>query len=155
MDKIIINDEECRQVMDYERYHISESGRVYRTETGKKRTWRTKGKVYIRESKVHFRIQNGKLRQGQVGLTDVNGKEYYSFLPFEYVSYVNDNNMLQLYLPKPVVDTLVIETKNRRNIELTHKYNAIENVYFLFQVTDPRSELHPHYAALSRSFSIF
>jgi len=69
-------------------------------------------------------------------LTDVNGKEYYSFLPFEYVSYVNDNNMLQLYLPKPVVDTLVIETKNRRYIELTHKYNAVENVYFLFQAGD-------------------
>lgn len=74
MDKININSEECRQVIDYERYHISESGRVYRTETGKKRTWRTKGKVFIRESKVHFRIQKGKLRQGQVGLTDVNGK---------------------------------------------------------------------------------
>lgn len=74
MDRLIINGEECRKIIDFERYHVSESGRVYRTETGKKRSWRTKGKVYINESKVHFRIQNGKLRQGKVSITDTKGK---------------------------------------------------------------------------------
>ncbi len=74
MDKLIINSEECRKIEDFERYHISESGRVYRTETGKKRTWRTKGKVFINETKIHFRIENDKLRQGFVSLTDTKGK---------------------------------------------------------------------------------
>ncbi len=74
MDKIIINGEECRRVKNFQRYHISESGRVYRTETGKKRSWRTKGKVYINELKVHFRTRNGKLRHGQLSLTDKKGK---------------------------------------------------------------------------------
>ncbi len=74
MDKIIINSEECREVIGFERYHIRESGRIYRTETGKKRSWRTKGKVFINEIKVHFRIQNKKLRQGFASLTDTEGK---------------------------------------------------------------------------------
>lgn len=71
---MIINGEECRNIIGFERYHVSESGRVYRTEIGKKRTWRTKGRIYINESKIHFRVQNGELRQGQVSLTDTNGK---------------------------------------------------------------------------------
>ncbi|MCF6182761.1 hypothetical protein [Lutibacter sp.] len=74
MDKMIINSEECRNIIGFERYHVSESGRVYRTEIGKKRSWRTKGRICINENKVHFRVQNGKLRQGQVSLTDTNGK---------------------------------------------------------------------------------
>ncbi len=74
MDKIIINSEECHKVLDFERYHISKSGRIYRTETGKKRSWRTKGKVFINEIKVHFRIQNDILRQGFASLTDTEGK---------------------------------------------------------------------------------
>ncbi len=74
MGKIIINSEECRKVISFERYHISETGRIYRTETGKKRSWRTKGKVFINEIKVHFRIQNDKLRQGFASLTDTEGK---------------------------------------------------------------------------------
>ncbi len=74
MGEIIINSERCREVIDFERYHISESGRIYRTETGKKRSWRTKGRVFINEIKIHFRIQNNILRQGFVSLTDTEGK---------------------------------------------------------------------------------
>ncbi|VAW25848.1 hypothetical protein MNBD_BACTEROID06-1362 [hydrothermal vent metagenome] len=74
MSEIIINNEECRQIVGFERYHISESGRIYRTKTGKKRSWRTKGRVFINEVKIHFRVHNGKLRQGFASLTDSEGK---------------------------------------------------------------------------------
>lgn len=74
MDYIAINNEKCHKIIGFERYHISESGRIYRTETDKKRSWRTKGRTYISENKIHFRTQNGKLRQGLASLTDTKGK---------------------------------------------------------------------------------
>ena len=74
MDYIVINDEKCHKILGFERYHISESGRIYRTETDKKRSWRTKGKIFISENKIHFRVQNGKLRHGLASLTDTKGK---------------------------------------------------------------------------------
>ena len=74
MDYILINGEKCHNIVGFERYHISESGRIYRTETDKKRSWRTKGKIYISENKIHFRFQNNKLRQGLASLTDSKGK---------------------------------------------------------------------------------
>jgi len=61
MDELIINGEKCRRIIGFERYHISESGRIYRTETGKKRSWRTKGKIFISESKIHFRLSKGQV----------------------------------------------------------------------------------------------
>lgn len=73
MDTIIINNEECRRIKNFERYHISVSGRIYRTETAKKRSWRTEGKVYISENKIHFRVRNNKLRDGLASLTDTEG----------------------------------------------------------------------------------
>ncbi len=73
-NKLIINNEECRKLISFERYHISESGRIYRTETDKKRSWRAKGRVFISEIKVHFRIRNDKLQQGFASLTDTKGK---------------------------------------------------------------------------------
>ena len=73
-DYIIINGEKCRQIIGFERYHISESGRVYRTDSDKERSWRTKGKIYINENKIYFRHHNNKLRQGLVSLTDAKGK---------------------------------------------------------------------------------
>lgn len=74
MDYTIINDEKCHQIIGFERYHISESGRIYRTETGKKRSWKTKGRAYISENKIHFRVQKNTLRQGLASLTDAEGK---------------------------------------------------------------------------------
>ncbi|EDM44604.1 hypothetical protein SCB49_13570 [unidentified eubacterium SCB49] len=74
MDYIVINDEKCYQIIGYENYHVSESGRIYRTEIDKERTWRTKGKIYKSENKIHFRIRNGKLRDGYASLTDKKGK---------------------------------------------------------------------------------
>ena len=74
MDYIVINNEKCLRILGFERYHISESGRIYKTEIDKKKTWRTKGKTYISENKIHFRLQNGKLRDGYASLTDNNGK---------------------------------------------------------------------------------
>jgi hypothetical protein len=74
MDKLIINEENCYRIKGFKNYHISESGRIYRTLIDKKRTWRTKGKVYLNELNIQFRIQNGKLRHGYASLTDDNGK---------------------------------------------------------------------------------
>lgn len=74
MEYMIINDEKCLPIVGFERYHVSESGRVYRTDVNKKRSWRTKGKQYINEKKIHYRYHNGKLRQALVSLSDFNGK---------------------------------------------------------------------------------
>lgn len=74
MDYIIINNEKCYKIVGFERYHISESGRIYRTDIDRKRTWRTKGKTFINELKIHFRVRNGKLREGFACLTDNEGK---------------------------------------------------------------------------------
>lgn len=71
---MLINKEECHKIINFERYHISESGRIYRTESEKKRSWRTKGKIYISENKIHFRIRNNTLNQGFASLTDSKGK---------------------------------------------------------------------------------
>lgn len=76
MDCLVINNEKCQRIIGFERYHISESGRIYRTETGKKRSWRTKGKVFIGENKIHFKLRNDKLREGYASLTDSKGKLY-------------------------------------------------------------------------------
>jgi len=73
-DELIINDERCFRIDGFERYHVSESGRVYRTETGKPRTWRTKGRIYISENQVHFDTRNNSVRRGYVSLTDTEGK---------------------------------------------------------------------------------
>lgn len=74
MGELIINNERCRNIIGFERYHVSESGRIYRTECDKKRSIRTKDKIYLSENKVHFKLINGKLKQGNVYLTDKNGK---------------------------------------------------------------------------------
>tara|TARA_B100000809_G_scaffold31540_1_gene27455 strand:+ start:2740 stop:3531 length:792 start_codon:yes stop_codon:yes gene_type:complete len=74
MDKIKINSEECRIITGFERYHISESGRIYRTDTNKKRSSNSKDKIYLSENKVHFKLINGTLKQGNVYLTDNKGK---------------------------------------------------------------------------------
>lgn len=71
---MIINEEKCVPIVGFERYHVSESGRVYRTDTGKKRSWRTKGRLYINEKKIHYRYHEGKLRQALVSLSDTEGK---------------------------------------------------------------------------------
>ena len=71
---MVINDEKCLQIIGFERYHISESGRIYRTEIDKERSWRTKGRIYINENKIHFKFHNNKLRQGLASLTDSKGK---------------------------------------------------------------------------------
>lgn len=71
---LTIHEETCVPIEGFERYHISESGRIYRTDSERKRTWRTKGKLYISECKIHFRETKNGLRQGQASLTDKDGK---------------------------------------------------------------------------------
>ena len=72
--EMIINKEKCLPIVGFERYHVSETGRVYRTDLEKKRSWRTKGKIYINEPKVRFEVRNNKMRQAHVSLTDTKGK---------------------------------------------------------------------------------
>ena len=74
MGELRINNERCLNIIGFERYHVSESGRIYRTDVGKKRSNSTKDKIYLSENKVHFKLINGKLKQGNVYLTDKNGK---------------------------------------------------------------------------------
>ena len=77
MSELIINNELCKQIKDFERYHISESGRIYRTHP-RKNDGKEQGlmniRSYISENKLHFRIRNGELRQGLVSITDKDGR---------------------------------------------------------------------------------
>ena len=74
MKSLNINNEECRSLEGFERYHISESGRVYRTDLHKPRSLRDKNKVYLSENKVHYKIGEATLRHGRVSITDDTGK---------------------------------------------------------------------------------
>lgn len=74
MEDIIINKEKCKRIIGFERYHISESGRIYRTDVDKKRTWRTEGREYINEKKIHFIERQGELKGAYASLTDAEGK---------------------------------------------------------------------------------
>lgn len=75
MSSIIINNEECRVIPDFEKYHISESGRIYRTKpfnpTEKKRI--AAGEPYLLEKKIFFNNN----RQANCSLGDSNGKLHY------------------------------------------------------------------------------
>ncbi len=74
MENLVINKEKCQRIIGFERYHVSESGRIYRTDIDKKRTWRTIGREYINENKIHFIVRNGELKGAYVSLTDNKGK---------------------------------------------------------------------------------
>jgi hypothetical protein len=73
--KMLINGEECRKISSFERYCISESGRIYRTESDfDLKTEDIKiDSLLVRELKVHFRMYKNVLRQGFASLTDTKG----------------------------------------------------------------------------------
>ena len=75
MSSIIINNEECRLIPGFEKYHISESCRIYRTKpfnpTEEKRL--KNGEQYLTEKMLFY---NG-VRQVNCSLTDNNGKLNY------------------------------------------------------------------------------
>jgi len=76
MESKIIHNEECRVIKGFERYYISESGKIYRCEPKnlKEKALIANGAKYLSQSKVHFRVLNGKLRQGFCSLTRSDGK---------------------------------------------------------------------------------
>ena len=89
MKSLIINNEECRSLDGFDRYHISESGRVYRTDLKTPRSARSKDKIYLSENKVHYKIGKNTLRHGRVSITDNTGKAY-SFAK-EYIDTYKDS----------------------------------------------------------------
>lgn len=72
-DEVVINDERCRRIGGFEKYHISESGRIYRTETRRKKHGDTEPKKKVTENKVHFRTDGNRKRNGLASLTDADG----------------------------------------------------------------------------------
>ena len=72
MQKIIIQQEECRNIPNFSTYHISESGRVYRTKRTKNKSILVTNNNYIRESKIHFK-PNKAFTHGRVSLIDDHG----------------------------------------------------------------------------------
>ncbi len=75
MSTLFINDEQCRLIKGYERYHISESGRIYRSTPLSKmeRDLKHEGTLYFKEMTLAFRELNGKIRQGFCSLTHIDG----------------------------------------------------------------------------------
>ncbi len=119
MEKLTINGEECRQIILFERYHISESGRIYRTEVGKACSWRTKEKVYIKESKIHFRIRNNNIRQGQASLTDSDGKLHnLTVAPLVAIAF----GIISGKLRKK--ETISYKDRNKRNLHYSNLFVA-------------------------------
>lgn len=75
MSSIIINNEECRVVPGFKKYHISESGRIYRTRPFNKREEKrlASGEKYLVEKMLFY--SDG--RQANCSLGDDNGKLHY------------------------------------------------------------------------------
>ncbi len=73
-----IHNEECRPVLGFERYFISESGQPYRTEplNNKEKALIDEGALYVNKGMKHFQIRKGRMRQGYCSLTSSEGKLY-------------------------------------------------------------------------------
>lgn len=69
----IINEEKCKIIPDFNAYHVSESGRVYRTLSPVNQKKPKKEYNYIRENKIHFKKDNVS-SHGRVSLIDEKGK---------------------------------------------------------------------------------
>ncbi|MBI9069431.1 MAG: hypothetical protein JEZ09_19185 [Salinivirgaceae bacterium] len=76
MTSIIINNEECRPIIDFEKYYISESGRIYRVKplNKKEESLIKNGAPYVNEKMIYFRTNKGILRQANCSLGDETGK---------------------------------------------------------------------------------
>ncbi|MBI9067804.1 MAG: hypothetical protein JEZ09_10970, partial [Salinivirgaceae bacterium] len=76
MTSIIIDNEECRPIIGYERYHISESGQVYRTSSSnnKEKKLIKDGAPYVLKKNLFYVEHKGKLRQATCSLNDNMGK---------------------------------------------------------------------------------
>ncbi|MBI9069430.1 MAG: hypothetical protein JEZ09_19180 [Salinivirgaceae bacterium] len=76
MTSIIIDNEECRPIIGFKRYHISESGQVYRTapSNNKEKKLIKDGAPYVLKKDVFYVEHKGKLRQATCSLIDNNGK---------------------------------------------------------------------------------
>ena len=70
---MIINQEEAKLIPKFSSYHISESGRVYRTSSPKKKIKSEKNENYLKEIKLHFK-KNNISSHGRVSLVDDKGK---------------------------------------------------------------------------------
>ncbi|MDA3890853.1 MAG: hypothetical protein PF517_04225 [Salinivirgaceae bacterium] len=76
MGKIVIHDEECRVIKGFERYCISESGRVYRHIPLNlvEKAIIDDGALYVRESQWHYRHLSKRKGQPFCSLTNSDGK---------------------------------------------------------------------------------
>ncbi len=72
----IIHGEDCRSILGFERYYISESGQTYRVTplNNKEKAIIDSGALYINKGKQHFPVRNGRMRQGYCSLTSSEGK---------------------------------------------------------------------------------
>jgi len=73
MQTLIIHQETCRNIPDFNAYHISESGRVYRTKQTSNKSISTSNYTYVSENKIHFKPNNASAH-GRVSLIDDHGK---------------------------------------------------------------------------------
>ena len=73
MSKIIINQEEAKLIPRFSSYHISESGRVYKTSSPKRKIKPKENENYLKEIKLHFKKDNIS-SHGRVSLVDDKGK---------------------------------------------------------------------------------
>lgn len=70
---MIINKEESKLIPGFNAYHISASGRIYRTSSPKKRIKSEKHQNYIQENKIHFKKDNTE-SHGRASLINEKGK---------------------------------------------------------------------------------
>lgn len=57
-------------------------------------------------------------------------------LPFNLISYIDSNGLSVEYSPLKDTDTLVIQNLKKSFLEILHKFQGFEDIYYLFQAGD-------------------
>lgn len=131
MSTKIIHNEECQVIEGYERYHISKSGRVYRTKAlnAKDKIKLNEGATYLKEMTVSFHNRKSFIRQGFCSLTANDGSfknlpvaplviNAFSDLPKRYNGRKNKIEYLDGNKKNLHIDNIVISNKKPGNTKL-------------------------------------
>jgi hypothetical protein len=159
MKNLLINNEECRQILGFERYHISTSGRVYRTELNHPDEQLADNEdPVINESKIHYSTSNHKIRHGRVSITNNDGKlhnlniallvaETFGVIaskkikPSQEIEYIDGSNKNLHFLNLRLVEKKISNYKlNERDVAIIRKHikngTPLRKIAKIFSVSD-------------------
>lgn len=67
-------------------------------------------------------------------------------LPLNLISYINSNGLLEEYSPQQSIDTFVIQNSKKSYLEVLHKFQGLEDIYYLFQAGDTIEITYDNYS---------